>query len=105
MRLFRGPDLTPILKADANVRTLYIHDLLFDPESGALEIDSRLLPITDEIPDDPATLAVAERWVELGFAGFRESGFDPWEVVAEVPTPLDGSGSERPEPAHRRSRS
>ncbi|NNM05055.1 MAG: bifunctional metallophosphatase/5'-nucleotidase [Gemmatimonadetes bacterium] len=90
MRLFRGQDLTPILKADANVRTLYVHDLFFDPVTGGLEIESRLLPITDAIPDDPATAAVAEEWVEVGFAGFRESGFDPWEVVAEVPTPLDG---------------
>ena len=90
MRLFRGSDLTPILKADANVRTLYVHDLRFDPGSGSLEIDSRLVPITDAIPDDPATLDVAEKWVELGFAGFRESGFDPWEVVADVPSPLDG---------------
>ncbi len=90
IRIFRGSDLTPILKADANVRTLYIHDLRFDPSSGALEIDSRLLPITDSIPDDPATQAVVDTWVELGFAGFRESGFDPWEVVARAPVPLDG---------------
>jgi 5'-nucleotidase/UDP-sugar diphosphatase len=90
MRLFRGSDLTPILKADANVRTLYVHDISFEPGSGALEIDSHLLPITDAIPDDPATLAVVDEWVELGFAGFRESGFDPWEMVAEVPAPLDG---------------
>lgn len=90
MRLFRGQDLTPILKADANVRTLYVHDLSFDTGSGSLEIDSRLVPITDAIPDDPATLEVVDRWVELGFAGFRASGFDPWEVVAEVASPLDG---------------
>ena len=90
MRLFRGPDLTPILKADANVRTLYIHEILFDPDNGTVEIDSRLLPITDAIPDDPATQAIVDEWVEVGFAGFRESGFDPWEVVAEVSTPMDG---------------
>jgi 5'-nucleotidase len=90
MRLFRGSDLTPILKADANVRTLYIHDLRFYPGSGDLNIDSRLLPVTDEIPDDPATQEVVDHWIELGFAGFRADGFDPWEVVAEVPSPLDG---------------
>jgi 5'-nucleotidase len=90
MRLFRGEDLTPIVKADANVRTLYIHDLFFDPGSGDLTIDSRLMPITDEIPDDSLTAAVAARWVEVGFAGFREAGFEPWEIVAEVSEPLDG---------------
>jgi 5'-nucleotidase len=90
MRLFRGADLTPILKADANVRTLYIHDLTFLPESEGVAVESRLLPITDEIPEDPETQLVVDHWIELGFAGFRESGFDPWEVVADVPTPLDG---------------
>lgn len=90
VRAFRGSDLTPILKADANVRTLYVHDLSFDPGTGALEIDSRLVPITDAIPDDSATLEVVDHWVEIGFAGFRESGFDPWEVVAEVSSPMDG---------------
>jgi len=90
IRLFRGSDLTPILKADANVRTVYVHELLFDPGSGELDIDSRLVPITNAIPDDPATLRVVEEWVEVGFSGFRESGFDPWEVVAEAPVPLDG---------------
>jgi 5'-nucleotidase len=90
MRLFRGPDLTPILKADANVRTLYIHDLTFDPASEEVSIASRLLPITDAIPDDSATQEVVDYWIELGFTGFRESGFDPWEVVAAVPLPLDG---------------
>jgi 5'-nucleotidase len=90
MRLFRGTDLTPILKADANVRTVYVHDLRFDAESGSLTIDSRLLPITDAIPGDPTTQAVVEGWVERGFAGFRESGFDPEDVVAEIPVSLDG---------------
>lgn len=90
MRLFRGENLTPIVKADANVRTLYIHDLFFDPTSGGLTVESRLLPITHEIPDDPLTAAIADQWVEVGFAGFREAGFEPWEIVAVVSQPLDG---------------
>ncbi len=90
MRLFRGEDLTPILKADANVRTVYVHDLTFDRESGRLDIDSRLLPVTEEMEADSATQAVARRWIELGYAGFRADGFEPEQVVAHVPVPLDG---------------
>ena len=45
MRLFRGQDLTPILKADANVRTLYVHDLFYEPSTGELGIESRLVPM------------------------------------------------------------
>jgi 5'-nucleotidase len=90
MRLYRGEDFTPILKADANVRTLYIHHLKYDLDTEELDIDSNLLPITDEIPQDPATKEVADHWVALGYAGFRESGFEPEEVVAQLPEPLDG---------------
>lgn len=89
-RLFRGADLTPITKADANVRTVYVHDLRFDPRTGALEIESRLEPITDRIPADSATQAVAQRWVEAGFAGFRAAGFEPDERVVESPVALNG---------------
>jgi 5'-nucleotidase len=90
MRLYRGEDFTPIFKADANVRTLYIHHLTYDLDTGELAVDSRLLPITDEIPQDPATKEVADYWVALGYAGFRESGFEPEEVVTLLPEPLDG---------------
>ena len=89
-RLERGPDMTPIYKADANARTVWVHRLAFDPVDGAVEIASELLEVTDEIPDDPATRAVVEEWLDIGFAGFESSGFDPAAVVATVPEPLDG---------------
>jgi 5'-nucleotidase / UDP-sugar diphosphatase len=86
----RGPDLTPIAKADANVRTVWIHDLRWDPRTRTLDIESRLMPITDDIPDDPATQAEVERWLEAGWAGFRAAGFEPESLVATVPESLDG---------------
>lgn len=86
----RGPDLTPIAKADANVRTVYVHELRWDPSVQKLEIESRLVPVTDDLPDDPATAAEVERWLDAGWAGFREAGFEPEEVVTTVPEALDG---------------
>lgn len=92
-QLWRGGDFTPIFKADANARSVYIHDLRFDTGSRRLEIASRLLPVTDAIPEDPETAAVVRWWVERAFAGFRERGFEPEEVVADVPLTLDGRES------------
>lgn len=86
----RGPDLTPIAKADANVRTVYVHDLRWDPSVQRLEVDSRLMPITPDLPDDPETDAEVGRWLDRGWAGFREAGFEPEAVIVTVPETLDG---------------
>ena len=88
--LRRGADLTPIHKADANVRTVWVHRLLIDPRSHEFEIESELVEIDESIPEDPETRAVVEEWLDLGFAGFREDGFDPGAVVTVTDEPLDG---------------
>jgi 5'-nucleotidase len=90
IEVYRGPSLTPILKADANVRTLYVHEILFHPATQKVEVVSRLVPITDAIPTDSATDRVVQRWLEVGFAGFREGGFEPDELVTTTDVPLDG---------------
>jgi 5'-nucleotidase/UDP-sugar diphosphatase len=81
---------TPIFKADANARTVYIHDLFYDTETRCLTITSRLQPITAALPEDPRTAATVQQWQERGFAGFRASGFNPEETVAVSTLPLDG---------------
>ncbi len=90
VQVWRGPDLTPIFKADANARTVYVHDLFFNTESGDFRIHARLQPITSAIPEDPKTAQVVQHWVDLAFAAFKKSGFNPENVVAHVPVPLDG---------------
>jgi len=90
-QLWRGPDLTPIVKADANARTVYIHDFMFNAVTRKLEIASRLRKITSDIPEDPAVTARVKSWEEKAFAGFRAQGFEPERVVATVPDPLDGT--------------
>lgn len=85
-----GPDLAPIYKADANARTVYIHNLLYDPQTGELQIDSRLQPITAAIPDDPEAQQEVNRWTGLGFEGFRADGFNPEQIITRVDIPLDG---------------
>jgi 5'-nucleotidase / UDP-sugar diphosphatase len=95
----RGADFTPIYKADANAKTVYIHRLQYDTEARRLAIDSQLKPITDELPSDPQTAAVVDTWVNRGYDSFRQNGFQPEAIVATVPYALDGAeGSVRNKP-------
>ncbi|MEA2686308.1 MAG: 5-nucleotidase / UDP-sugar diphosphatase, partial [Actinomycetota bacterium] len=86
----RGPDLTPISKADANARTVYVHELRFDTSNGRLDHESTLQPITPDLADEPAVARAVEGWLKLAFDGFRAQGFDPTRAVATTSEPLDG---------------
>jgi 5'-nucleotidase / UDP-sugar diphosphatase len=86
----RGSSLTPILKADANVRTVYVVRLAWDPATGDLSIRPELVPITDAMPEDPAVAAEVQHWVDLAFAAFRAEGFEPDEPVTVTDEELDG---------------
>jgi 5'-nucleotidase len=90
LMLRRGEDLTPIAKADANARTLWIHDIIWNTRVRKATIDSRLLPITDTIPEDAATRRAAQAWQARAYDGFRQAGFQPDSLVAVSPLPLDG---------------
>ncbi len=87
---WRGKDFTPIFKADANARTVYIHQLTYDTEQEQLAIQSRLLPINEAIAPDPALERRVEYWQQKAFNAFRESGFDPSALVTQSTVPLDG---------------
>jgi 5'-nucleotidase len=87
---WRGRDFTPIYKADANARSVYIHYLTFDTESRSLSINAKLQPVTEAIPEDPETAKVVKQWMDKGFNAFRAQGFSPEERVTKTKEPLDG---------------
>jgi 5'-nucleotidase/UDP-sugar diphosphatase len=89
----RGPGLTPIVKADANVRTLAIVTLTFPRPKARPGVSARLQLIDDSIAKDPAVEAVAQRWTTMAFDAFRKSGFTPERIVATTSAPLDGRES------------
>jgi 5'-nucleotidase len=92
--LRRGPRLTPVLKADANARTVQV--VAVAPAAGAggrPAVTARLEPVTDALPDEPATAAVVAAYTDSAFAGFAALGFRPGAVVATIPEPLDGRES------------
>jgi 5'-nucleotidase len=89
----RGPALTPIVKADSNVRTVAVVTLTFRQSQARPTVSSRLAVIDDSIAKDPRVEAVAQHWTAVAFDGFRKSGFTPERVVATVTEPLDGKES------------
>jgi 5'-nucleotidase / UDP-sugar diphosphatase len=91
--LRRGPHFTPIIKADANVRTVAVVTLAWPPGTRRPDVTSELLTVTDSIPADPAVDAVVSRWMDTAFAGYARDGFAPRDVVATVAQPLDGRES------------
>lgn len=80
---------TPIIKADANARTVYVHYLTYDTTTRCLQIRSRLQPITPAIADQPETAQIAQYWQTIGFQSFQTQGFDPQIVVTQSPLQLD----------------
>ncbi|AUT02378.1 bifunctional metallophosphatase/5'-nucleotidase [Nostoc sp. CENA543] len=87
---WRGRDFTPIFKADANARTVYVHQLNYDTVKKSLVINSRLVPITDQIPEEPKTAKVVQGWLEKGYQAFIANGFDPSQVITQLTFALDG---------------
>ncbi|HYG97927.1 MAG TPA: bifunctional UDP-sugar hydrolase/5'-nucleotidase [Terriglobales bacterium] len=90
MQFWRGPNAVPMFKADANLRSTYVHKLHFDIKTKKLTIDSKLVPITPAIPEDAIMAKLADQWMERGFAAFRQAGFEPKQHVADIPVLLDG---------------
>jgi len=88
--LRRGEGLTPIAKADANARTVWIHDIVWNTRVRRATVASRLLAITDSIVEDAATRSAALAWQQRAYDGFRQAGFEPDAPVAVSPLPLDG---------------
>jgi 5'-nucleotidase len=91
VQVWRGKDFTPIFKADANVRSVYVHDLYYNVDTDELDIKSRLKLVNEQIPDNAVVLKQAKYWENLAFAGFEKDGFNPREIVVTTTEELDGT--------------
>jgi 5'-nucleotidase/UDP-sugar diphosphatase len=88
VRIYRGRDFTPVLKADANARTVYVHRLR--RTEGGFSLESDLVRIDAGLPEDPATAAVAKQYTDLAFDAFRKDGLAPERVVTTAWVDFDG---------------
>jgi 5'-nucleotidase len=89
-QLRRGDTLAPIIKADANARTLAIVSMSFGAPGERPQVSSRLQSIDGSIPDQPQVAELARQWTARGFEAFRREGFEPEAVIALTTEPLDG---------------
>jgi len=86
----RGARFTPVIKADANVRSVAVVTLRFPGKGARPVVTARLQRIDDSIREGPLAAAEVRKWTTLAFDAFRKDGFNPEEVVARVETPLSG---------------
>jgi 5'-nucleotidase len=91
--LQRGPGLTPIIKGDANVRSVAVVRVQVGPPGTRPRVHATLVPITSAITADSSVDAEVQRWIALAFDGYRAQGFAPESVVARLSIPLDGRES------------
>jgi 5'-nucleotidase len=86
----RGEHLTPIIKADANVRTVAIVTMTFGAAGTRPVIEARLQELDERVAQKPEVQAEVERWTKLAFDAFRKDGFTPERTVATATEALDG---------------
>ncbi|MCS7020085.1 MAG: bifunctional metallophosphatase/5'-nucleotidase [Cytophagales bacterium] len=81
---------TIIAKADANAKTAYLHRLKVATRTRKQKVRSRLISISAQLPEEPATAAVVQKWQHIADKSFTEMGFRAAEVVATAHQPWDG---------------
>src|SRR5687767_8241486 len=91
--LRRGAAFTPIVKADANVRTVAVVTLTFGRASARPTVTARFDVLDQSVRQDPRVQGAVQKWVSTAFDAFRKSGFEPTRVVATINEPLDGRES------------
>jgi 5'-nucleotidase / UDP-sugar diphosphatase len=89
----RGPAFTPVVKADANVRSVAIVTMAFGRQGTRPAVSARLRVIDDAITPKVAVDRDVKLWTSRAFDAFRKDGFEPSETVVTVPEPLDGRES------------
>ncbi len=85
-----GDDQTPIYKADANARTVYVHRFHFDVGEHKLTHQSKLLEMDGAVALDPDTDLVVKKWTDKVFASLRAMGVEPTGVVGHATEMLEG---------------
>lgn len=88
--LRRGEHFTPIVKADANVRSLAVVSMSFGARGTRPTVSARLQVIDETVKPLPSVDALVKKWVAAAFDAFRKDGFTPEAPVVTLTEPLDG---------------
>ncbi|MDZ7900503.1 MAG: bifunctional metallophosphatase/5'-nucleotidase [Arcicella sp.] len=79
-----------IAKADANAKTAYVHNIVFNTETKSVLINSDLRKIDESIPMDSTVFAVVKKWDNIMDVALQKLGMDRNDVVAQLTEKLDG---------------
>jgi 2',3'-cyclic-nucleotide 2'-phosphodiesterase (5'-nucleotidase family) len=79
-----------IAKADANAKTVYVHRFTYNKEMKELTLHSELVPIDNQLDDDPTVGGVVEKWQQVLSEEIRVVFPEPYEVIYVAQVPLDG---------------
>ena len=82
-----------VVKADANVKSVYIHQISFTPATKQVSIQSTLKMVDESIPFDAATNQIVDKWMKRADTIMRKSGFIPEQKLMTATVPLDGRES------------
>ncbi|MES2304936.1 MAG: bifunctional metallophosphatase/5'-nucleotidase [Gemmatimonadota bacterium] len=86
----RGAAFTPIVKADANVRTVAVVTLTFAKKGARPAAAVRFIPLDMSIALDPKVSREVATWVARSDTAYIAAGLDPHARVTVLPEPLDG---------------
>ena len=82
-----------IAKADANAKSLYVHTIVFSPETKYYDLNSELVFIDEKIASQPKVERIVNRWNDILDANLKEIIDNPNEIIYNPKTPLDGTDS------------
>lgn len=86
----RGPRFTPIVKADANVRTVATVTLTFAAKGARPTVSVRFIALDSTIKLDPKVACEVAVWVARSDSAYIAAGLDPHARVTTLPEALDG---------------
>ena len=79
-----------ITKADANAKTIYIHQIEFDKKTKKININSELKEINSSIKSDKHVSEIVNKWQNILKTKIKDVIPNPDEVIYNAKTPLDG---------------
>lgn len=79
-----------IAKADANAKTAYIHNIIFNTETKNVLIKSDLRKIDESIPMDSTVAVVVKKWDDIMDVALKKVGMDRNDTVTQLIEKLDG---------------
>jgi len=86
----RGSSFIPIVKADANAKSVYVHRLSVDATKHKTIIETKYVLMNETVKEDEPTATKVNFWKKKVFEAYRAAGLDPERIVGHTKVPLNG---------------